>query len=172
MKKTVLGALLVLAVLVIAACASSGQRPPDVAIAQTGSAIVAAATDLQNEVNRLTAAGTLPVAAGQTITDANKVVAAKAAQLSTSLKAYHVATTLAARSAKASEIQALITELSGPLARMLGVSLPEGAAQSISRAIGVVMQVVGAIQAEIAKGLTGRLELPPGLRYRPALVVA
>ena len=64
-------------------CASSGSRPPDVAVAQTTTAIVQAATSLQNTVNQLTTAGTLPVAAGQKITDANKVVSAKAAQLST-----------------------------------------------------------------------------------------
>lgn len=145
-----------------ASCASSGssQRPPDVAIAQTGSAIVGAATELQNTVNQLTAAGTLPVAAGQKLTDANKVVAAKSAQLSAALKAYHAATALADRSSKASEVQALITELSGPLSQMLGVPLPAGAAQSVSRAIGNVMQVVGAIQSEIAKGLQGALRPP------------
>ena len=147
--------------LLSASCATSGQRPPDVAVAQTGTAIVSAATELQNTVNQLTAAGTLPVAAGQKITDANKVVASKAAQLSTALKAYHAATSLADRSVKASEVQALITQLSGPLSEMLGVQLPAGAAQTVSRAIGNVMQVVGAIQAEIAKGLSGALLRPP-----------
>lgn len=153
--------VIVASLLLSAACASSGRRPPDVAVAQTGTAIVGAATELQNVVNQLTAAGTLPVAAGQKITDANKVVAAKAAQLSTALKAYHAATSLADRSAKASEVQALITQLSDPLATMLGVQLPAGAAQSVSRAIGSVMQVVGAIQGEIAKGLSGALLRPP-----------
>lgn len=145
----------------LASCATAGHRPPDVAVAQTGTAIVKAATELQTVVNQLTAAGTLPIAAGQKITDANKVVAAKAAQLSTSLKAYHAATALADRSAKASEVQALITQLSGPLSEMLGVQLPAGAAQSVSRAIGNVMQVVGAIQGEIAKGLQGMVLRPP-----------
>jgi hypothetical protein len=97
------------------------------------------------------------------------VLSAKSTQLSEALKAYHAATTLAERTAKASEVQALITDLSAPLSQMLGVPLPAGAAQSVSRAIGNVMQVVGAIQAELAKGLTGRLE-PPLLRWRPALV--
>lgn len=142
------------------ACASAGSRPPDVATAQVTSGLVGAATELQKTVNQLTAAGTLPVAAGQKITDANKVVSAKALKLSESLKAYHSATTLANRSAKAAEVQALITELSGPLSEMLGVNLPAGAAQSVSRAIGTVMQLVGAIQSEIAKGLSGALHPP------------
>jgi hypothetical protein len=174
MKSLILGAALVaVCLLMVVSCASSaGQRPPDVAIAQTGSGIVGAATELQNTVNQLTASGTLPVAAGQKITDANKALSAKATQLSTALKAYHAATTLADRTAKAAEVQALITDLSAPLAQMLGVPLPAGAAQAVSRAIGNVMQVVGAIQAELAKGLTGRLELPPWLQRRPALVVA
>lgn len=148
----------------LAACASSSdptKRPPDVAVAQVGTDIVGAATELQNTVNQLTSAGTLPVAAGQKITDANKQVSAKAVQLSTALKSYHAATSLGDRSAKASEVQALITDLSGPLSSMLGVQLPAGAAQSVSRAIGTVMQVVGAIQSEIAKGLQGANLRPP-----------
>ena len=44
---------------------------------------------------------------------------------------------------------------------MLGVQLPAGAAKSVSNAIGVVMQVVGAIQSEIAKGLQGMTLRPP-----------
>jgi hypothetical protein len=156
--------IIVLAILT--ACATgSGQRPPDVAAAQVGTNVLQAATLLQNEVNRLTAAGTLPVSAGQSITDANKVVSAKAGQLSTSLKAYHAATSLADRSAKAAEVQALITQLSEPLSSMLGLKLPEGAAQSVSRLIGGVMQAVGAIQAEIAKGLSGAILRPPLALY-------
>jgi hypothetical protein len=157
-------ALLIAAVLIAssAGCASSdsGQRPPDVAAAQVGTDVLQAATVLQNEVNRLTAASVLPVALGQKITDANKVVSAKAGQLSTALKAYHAATALADRSAKAAEVQALITQLSEPLSAMLGVKLPDGAASSVSRLIGAVMSAVGAVQAEVAKGLSGALLVP------------
>lgn len=161
MKFSLLRIGLCVLLLLSSACASSGQRPPDVAVAQTTGSIVGAATELQNTVNQLTAAGTLPVAAGQKITDANKVVAAKAEQLSSALKAYHAATSLADRSVKASQVQTLITELSGPLSQMLGVQLPAGAAQAVSKAIGNVMQVVGAIQSEIAKGLQGAVLRPP-----------
>jgi hypothetical protein len=145
----------------LSGCATAqGQRPPDVAAAQVGTNVLQAATVLQNEVNRLTAATVLPVALGQKITDANRVVSAKAGQLSTSLKAYHAATSLADRSAKAAEVQALITQLSEPLSAMLGVKLPDGAASSVSRLIGSVMQAVGAVQAEVAKGLSGALWRP------------
>jgi hypothetical protein len=146
--------------LMLSACASAGSRPPDVATAQVGTAILKAATELQLQVNNLTAAGTLPVPAGQKITDANKLVSERAGQLSSALKAYHAATTLTERSNLAAKVQALITQLSEPLSQMLGVELPAGAAQSISRLIGVVMQAVGAVQAEVAKGLTGRLWRP------------
>ncbi len=147
-------------------CATApGQRPPDVAAAQVGTNVLQAATLLQNEVNRLTAATVLPVALGQRITDANKIVSQKAGQLSTALKAYHAATALADRSAKAAEVQALITQLSEPLSAMLGVKLPEGAASSVSRLIGAVMSAVGAVQAEVAKGLSGAL-------WRPQLLPA
>lgn len=152
--------------LTLCACASKpGQRPPDVAAAQVGTNVLQAATLLQNEVNRLTAATVLPVALGQRITDANKVVSQKAGQLSSALKAYHAATSLADRSAKASEVQALITQLSEPLSAMLGVTLPAGAAASVSRLIGAVMSAVGAVQAEVAKGLSGAL-------WRPQLLPA
>lgn len=134
---------------------SKPSRPVDVAVAQTTTDIVGAATKLQLEVNRLTAARTLPVDIGQKYTDADKVLLSKATQLSTALDAYHAATSLADRSAKAAEVQALITDLSGPISQMLGLKLPDGAAQSVSKLIGNVMAVVGAIQGEIAKGLQG-----------------
>lgn len=150
------------------ACATgAGQRPPDVAAAQTSSSVVDAATTLQNEVNRLTAATVMPVPLGQTITDANKIVSAKGRQLSTALKAYHAATSLADRSSKAAEVQALITELSGPLSSMLGLKLPDGAAQSVSRLIGGVMAAVSAVQAEIARGLTAGTSV---LLWRPQML--
>ncbi len=142
-------------VLLLLSSACAGNQKPEVTIAQTSGTLVEAATTLQNEVNRLTAAGTLPVAAGQKITDANKVVAAKAEQLSTALKAYHAATTVADRSLKAAEVQGLITDLSGPLSAMLGVRLPSGSAEALSRSIGNVMQLLGVVQTEIAKGLQG-----------------
>ncbi len=149
-------AVMLLCAPALSSCASgkAGSRPPDVAAAQTTSSVVDAATLLQNEVNRLTAASVMPVPLGQTITDANKVVSAKGRQLSAALKAYHAATSLADRSAKAAEVQALITELSGPLSSMLGLKLPEGAAASVTRLIGAVMGAVSAVQAEIAKGLS------------------
>lgn len=150
---------------VLAGCASSSTRPPDVATAQVAGGLVGAATELQNTVNQLTAAGTLPVAQGQQITDANKQVSAKAAQLSDALKAYHAATSPLDKSSKAAAVQTLIAELSGPLSQMLGVQLPAVAAQSVNRAIGNVMQIVGAIQSEVAKGLTGALCLRPPLAF-------
>lgn len=153
------------AVMLISCATMSGSRPPDVAAAQVGTDVLKAATLLQNEVNRLTAASVMPVNLGQQFTDANKIVSNTAGQLSTVLKSYHAATTLTERSNLASKAQALITQLSEPLSRMLGVTLPEGAATSVSRLIGVVMSAVGAIQAEIAKGLGATL-------WRPQLTLA
>lgn len=143
------------------ACATAaGTRPADVAAAQVGTNVLEAATTLQNEVNRLTAERVLPIPIGQGITDANKIVSVKAGMLSTTLKAYHAATSLGDRSSRAAEAQALITELGAPLASMLGVKLPDGAAQSVSRLIGAVMQAIGAVQIEIAKGLSGAVWRP------------
>jgi hypothetical protein len=148
-------------VAVLAGCASGGgSRPPDVAAAQVGTDVLKAATVLQLEVNRLTAASVLPVELGQRFTDANKVVSSTAGQLSTVLKAYHAATSLTERSNLASKAQALITQLSEPLSRMLGVTLPAGAATSVSRLIGAVMSAVGAVQAELARGLSAARWVP------------
>jgi len=164
--------LCVVVLLSLSGCASSGagQRPPDVALAQTTTDIIGADTKLQLEVNRLTAARALPVAIGQKFTDANKIILAKGMQLSTALDAYHAATSLGDRSVKAGEVQALITELSGPISELLGLKLPAGAAQSISKLIGNVMAVVGAIQGEVAKGLQGGA--PSAALWRPQLVAA
>ena len=165
MRRTVsVIALTVLTIIASSGCGATAgavQRPPDVAVAQIGTDVLKAATLLQNEVNRLTAAGTLPVALrppdDHRMQD-KKVSRQKRLQLSTGvLKAYHAATSLADRSAKAAEVQALITTLSEPLSSMLGVKLPAGAAQSVSGLIGAVMQAVGAVQSEIAKGLSGML---------------
>lgn len=169
MKSPALRLLVGFALVVLSACASAGSRPPDVAAAQVGTNVLQAATVLQNEVNRLTAATILPVALGQTITDANKQVSAKAGALSTALRAYHATTTLADKSVKAAEVQRLITDLSGPLAAMLGVQLPEGAAASVSRLIGAVMGAVSAVQAEVAKGLGSGTE---AALWRPQLLLA
>lgn len=154
MKTLKLMAALVAVVLTIA-CATAGGRQPDVAVAQVGTGVLQAATVLQNEVNRLTAAGTLPVAIGQKITDANKIIFDKSADLSTALKGYHAATTPLEKQGAAALVQNLLGQLSDPLAKMLGVQLPAGTAQSLSRLIGNVMSVVGAIQSEVAKGLGG-----------------
>lgn len=155
-------AALALYTVMLPGCAGKNlqNRPPDVAAAQISTDVLKAATLLQNEVNRLTAARVMPVPIGQAITDANKVVSAKAGQLSTALKAYHAATSPSTRASTAAEIQALITGLSEPLAAILGLTLPAGAVQSVTRLIGGVMQAVGAIQLEIAKGLSGALERP------------
>lgn len=153
--------IVICAVGLLVGCASGGgSRPPDVAAAQIGTDVLKAATVLQNEVNRLTAAGVLPVNIGQQFTDANKVVSSTAGQLSTVLKTYHAATTLTERSNLAAKAQTLITQLSEPLSRMLGVTLPDGAATSLSRLIGTVMSAVGAVQAEVAKGLGASLWRP------------
>lgn len=152
---------LVIALLLVGACATSGTaRPPDVAVAQVGTDVLRAATLLQTEVNHLTATGLLPPATGQRITDANKIVSVKAGQLATALRAYHAATSPAARLTTVAEVQALIADLSGPLAQMFGAPMPTGLPASVSRLIGGVMAAVAAVQAEVAKGLSGRVWSP------------
>jgi hypothetical protein len=89
------------------------------------------------------------------MTDLNQQLHDKAEQLSSALKAYHVATTPLEKQSKAALAQRIVEQLSGSLAQLLGVQVPEGVTASISGLIGNVMRMVGAVQAELAQGLGG-----------------
>lgn len=148
-------ALLSAAVLALSACASAGSPKPDVAVAQTTSSVLDAATLLQNEVNRLTAARTLPLPVAEQMTGYTKVVHDKAGQLIPALEAYHVATTPLEKQNKAQLVQTLLADISGPLGQLLGVNVPQGVTSSITKLIGQLMAAVAAVQSQVAQGLTG-----------------
>lgn len=141
-------------------CACGANQRPDVVVAQTTKSIVDAATDLQHEVNRLTEAKAIPLTASDALAKASQTVYDKSGQVSDALKAYHAAATLTDRTQQASKVQTLLAQLDGPIADALNVKLPEGVGANLSKLVGVVMQAVAAIQAEVAKGLGGQQALP------------
>jgi hypothetical protein len=160
-------AVLALSALVLG-CA--GNRKPDVAVADTGTTVLAAATELTNGVSTMVAGGLIPKPTGAKIADQMQIVHDKAAQLSDALKAYHAATTPLDQQSKGAMVQALLTQLSGPLAAVLNINVPDGTVQRMNALVGRVLQVVAAIQSEVAKGLSGT-----GTSvaiWRPGLVVA
>lgn len=160
-------ALLSLCALFLGGCATN--QKPDVAVASTGTTILAAATELTNGVTTMVEGGLIPKATGAKIADQVQIVHDKAAQLSDALKAYHAATTPLEQQSKAALVQSLLTQLSGPLAQILQVNVPEGTVQRLSALVGRVMTVVGAIQQEVAKGLGGGSTVAV---WRPVFVAA
>lgn len=153
--RSIVLAIALLVPLSLSACATAGGTKPDVAVAAYGTDILKAATDLQRGVTQMTQAKLLPVATAQKITDQIALIDEKAGPVSDALKAYHAATTPLDRQSKAQLIQTLIAQLNGPLANILGISVPEGTVQRVTKLVADTMAVVAAIQAEVAKGLGG-----------------
>lgn len=147
--------VLLLSAPLISACASAGGQKPDVVAAQTTGTVLEAATLLQNEVNRLTAARTLPLPVAEQMTGYVRVVHEKAGQLIPLLEAYHAATTPLEKQSKAAMVQAMLTQLSGPLGQLLGVNVPQGLVGSISKLIAQVLSAVATVQTQLAAGLGG-----------------
>jgi len=133
---------------------------PDVAVAAYGTDILKAATDFQRSVTQMTQAGLIPIPTAQKITDQIAVIDQKAGPVSAALKAYHAATTPLDKQNKAQLIQTLIAQLNGPLTNLLGIAVPEGTVQRITKLVGTVLATVSAIQAEVAKGLGSALPPP------------
>lgn len=148
-----------LAALLVLACAGcAGNQAPDIRVAQTGTTVLAATTELQKGITQLTDAHVLPVPVAQQMTGYVQVVYDKSGALSEALKVYHAATSVAARQSAAGRVQQLLTEISGPLASILGVAVPQGAAAQLTKLVGQVLAVVSSVQQEVARGLTGGLE--------------
>ena len=145
--------VLMLTVTAVGSTSCATNTKPDVAVAAYTTDLVKAATELQRGVTQLTEAKLLPVATAQTVTDQIEIFGQKGDEVSVALKAYHAATTPLEKQSKAALVQALITQLNGPLAKILGITFPEGTVQRITKLVGTTMSVVSAVQAEVAKGL-------------------
>lgn len=148
-------AVLSICAVMLGGCATASTAKPDVTVASYGTTILSATADLQKMITDLTRSRLLPVVTGQKLTGYVEQVYQKSGELATALRAYHAATTPVEQQSKAALVQTLLTQLSGPLAQMLSVDLPEGTVQRLTKLIGTVMSVVGAIQSEVAKGLGG-----------------
>lgn len=131
----------------------TGNAKPQVTVAHYTGTVVAAATELQKGVTAATRTGVLPVATAQKLTSYNEVIYEKSGQLVTALRAYDAATSLDVKQLKASEVQVVIAQLNTTIGQFLGTSLPPGVAAQINTLVGNVISAVGAVQAEIAKGL-------------------
>lgn len=151
MTRTRMAILSLALALLLPGCAQNVK--PDVAVASYGTDILKAATELQRGVTQMTDAKLLPVATAQKITDQVALVDQKSGPLSEALKAYHAATTSLDKQNKAALITTLIAQLNGPLAQILGISVPEGTVARLTKLVGDTMAIIGAIQLEVAKGL-------------------
>lgn len=145
-------ALAILAVLIFApGCANNVK--PETTVLQYGSKVVQTATALQVAVTAATDAKSITVAQGQTLTGYNEKLYAKAALLKNATDAYHAATELATRRIKAGEISNLVADMNGLVGSMLAVELPQGFVAELNKSVGNVMLALGAVQAEVARGL-------------------
>jgi uncharacterized membrane protein len=144
--------------LFLPACATNAK--PDVTTAHYTTDILSAVTELQKGVTQMTDQKLLPVPVAQQITGYVKDVYAKSGDLDEALKAYHSATSATEKQSKAALIQTLLSQLDGPIASILGVAVPEGSVQRLTKLVGTVMNVVGAVQQEVAKGLGGETTTP------------
>lgn len=156
-----LAASLMLISLAVAGCATN--RKPDVTVATTSTTVLAAVTELTNGVTQMVQAGMIPQATGRRIADHVQIVHDKAADLTSALKAYHAATTPLDQQSKGAIVQTLLAQLSGPIAAILGVSVPDGTVQRLNALVGRVLAVVAAVQQEVARGLGG----PPVFELEP-----
>lgn len=152
-RSAVLALALLIPVMLVSGCATNVK--PDIAVAAYGTDILKAATELQRGVTQMTQSGLLPVATAQQITTQIEIIDQKAGPVSDALKAYHAATTPLDKQNRAQLIQTLIVQLNGPLASILGISVPSGTVDRITKLVGNTMSVIAAIQAEVAKGLGG-----------------
>lgn len=159
--RSIVLAIALLIPLSLSACATAGGVKPDVAVASYGTDILKAATELQRSVTQMTQAGILPVATARKITDQIALIDQKAGPVSEALKAYHVSTNPLDKQNRAQLIQTLIGQLNGPLANILGIEVPAGTIERITKLVGNTMSVIAAIQAEVAKGLGGGALLLP-----------
>ena len=143
--------LALVALLFMSACAANVK--PETTVATYGTTVLAAATELQKGITSATDTKVIPVATAQKLTAYVEEVYAKSGTLGEGLKAYHAATSVDLRKAKASEIVKLIADINTATGQILGTSLPSGAVQTINTLVANVIAAVGAVQAEVAKGL-------------------
>jgi hypothetical protein len=131
----------------------AGQAPPETQVAHYETTVLGAATALQKGITAATDAKSLPVPIAQQLTGYVEQVYATSGKLNTALVAYHAAATLDLRKIQAAQVQQLVAELNTILSQILGVAIPPGAGTQIVTLAGQVIGAIGAVQAEIAKGL-------------------
>jgi hypothetical protein len=148
-------AAMLVAAMFLPACASSN-TPPQTQVAHYTSNVLDAATELQKGITAATDAKVLPVDVARTLTGYSEVIYAKSGPLLAALKAYNATATGDVLHVKsAADVQKLIGEINATVGQLLGTAIPQGALSQISQLVGNVMSAVGAVQAEVARGLGG-----------------
>lgn len=150
-RNVVVLALLVMALLALPNCATNSA--PETNIISGGATVLEAATMLQRGITAQTDAGTLNVELAQRMTDTVDQIYQKSTPLGEALKAYHAATNLDVKKLQAANIQKMVADVNSLVATLLGNPIPEGSLKQVSLLIGNLIASVGAVQAEIARGL-------------------
>lgn len=132
-------------------CASNAK--PETTILQVGTTVLGAVTELQKGITAATDQHSLPVPLAQQLTGYVTVVHDKAGPLEDALKAYHAATSVNVRTATAAQIVKLIGDMNNAINNVLGTALPAGVVAELSKLVGKVLEAIGAVQLEVAKGL-------------------
>jgi PBP1b-binding outer membrane lipoprotein LpoB len=145
--------LSILALALLLADCASNPNPADVQVLQTGSTVLQAATALQKGITASTDAKVLPVPLAQKLTGYVAIVSQKSGLLENAVQAYHAATTVDLRKAKAAEIQQLLTDINSPIAQLLNEALPDGAVRQLTLLVGNVMSAVASVQRAIGASL-------------------
>jgi hypothetical protein len=151
--KQILCGVFMLALLMQPACANKTSAP-EVNVLHTTTNVVEAATALQRGITNATDAGVLPVATAQTLTGYMEKLHADATVVVEKVQVYHTATSVSLKASNAAEIQTLVGKMNTLIGQVLGTALPESAATELMKLIGTVMTSIGAVQAEVAKGLS------------------
>lgn len=132
-------------------CATN--TPPQTQVTHYTGTVLQAATELQKGVTAATDAKVMPVPMAQELSGYIKVVYDKSGPLLDALNVYNTAATLELKKKSAADIQRDIVSMNEAIGKILGVAMPEGVAVQISKLVGNVMMAIGAMQAEVAKGL-------------------
>lgn len=126
---------------------------PDVTVLQYGSTVLASATALQKGITALTDSKVLPVPLAQKLTSYVDLVYAASGPLGEAVQQYHSLTDLNLKKLMAAKIAQLITNINGPIGKLLAEVVPAGAVNQIAQLAGNVMAAVAQVQLLIAQNL-------------------
>lgn len=143
--------LISLAILTLSGC--GGKHPPDVTALQLGSTLLQNATILQKGITAKMDARELSVPLATQLSAPIEKLVARAPALENAVKAYHAATTGAAKAVAAKDVQALLTEANALMSTFLNVTIPPGVSAELTKLAATVLSTISSLQLEFARGL-------------------